>query len=197
MLLNLHIIAVFTLLTVLVSCSSPHTVGRVDQPVPRLPVDLPTVNPSEVMIGHNKVRQKHQLNVLVWSDALAKFSQQWANHLKMTNRCKMRHRPHSGQHKTNYGENLFWASPLQWSDGRTEIQRITSTRVIDDWASEIEFYNLATNRCQPNQQCGHYTQLVWRNTQQVGCARAICNDKSQVWVCSYDPSGNWAGQRPY
>jgi hypothetical protein len=44
--------------------------------------------------------------------------------------------------------------------------------------------------------CGHYTQIVWRNTKSVGCA--VARGKGvEVWVCNYDPPGNYAGQRPY
>ncbi len=155
------------------------------------------VNPGQIVSAHNKVRSKFRLQPLSWSPSLANFSTQWANHLKNTSACKMHHRPHSGRNKTDFGENLYWASPFRWSDGATEVQKITSYAVVNEWAKEVKYYNYRANRCQPGQQCGHYTQIVWRNTKKVGCGLAFCPDKSQVWVCSYDPPGNWQGQRPY
>jgi len=44
--------------------------------------------------------------------------------------------------------------------------------------------------------CGHYTQIVWRDTKQVGCGVARDN-RREIWVCNYDPPGNWVGHRPY
>ena len=44
--------------------------------------------------------------------------------------------------------------------------------------------------------CGHYTQVVWRNTREVGCAVAR-NGSDDFLVCRYWPSGNWMGQVPF
>ena len=44
--------------------------------------------------------------------------------------------------------------------------------------------------------CGHYTQIVWETTQKVGCAKIQC-DGFDLWVCNYDPPGNWVGEKPY
>ncbi|MEE9351276.1 MAG: CAP domain-containing protein [Thiotrichaceae bacterium] len=155
------------------------------------------VNPQQIVTSHNRVRARYRLPPLSWSPSLARFSTQWANHLLKTKGCHMQHRPHSGRFKTDFGENLFWASPYRWSDGRSDIQNISSANVVHEWAKEVSFYNYKSNRCQPGQQCGHYTQMVWRDSRKVGCGLAVCADKSQVWVCSYDPPGNWQGKRPY
>jgi len=34
---------------------------------------------------------------------------------------------------------------------------------------------------------------VWRGTTEVGCGHSRCNGMD-VWVCEYDPPGNWEGQ---
>jgi pathogenesis-related protein 1 len=45
--------------------------------------------------------------------------------------------------------------------------------------------------------CGHYTQLVWADTEAVGCAVARNPTQTyEVWVCNYTPGGNFAGERP-
>ena len=109
----------------------------------------------------------------------------------------MQHRSHAHANPLQVGENLFWASPLRWSDGRVEVQAITPAEVAHDWASERSDYDYASNTCRTGAQCGHYTQMVWRTTTQVGCGMAICPDKGQIWVCNYNPAGNWVGEKPY
>jgi hypothetical protein len=84
-----------------------------------------------------------------------------------------------------------------WSDGRREVRPISEERVVSIWVSEREFYRHRDNSCRRGKACGHYKQVVWRDTTEVGCAQRICEDMSQVWVCHYDPIGNLSGQRPY
>ena len=43
---------------------------------------------------------------------------------------------------------------------------------------------------------GHYTQMVWRNTGQVGCAMAS-NRSMDYLVCRYARTGNVEGERVY
>jgi hypothetical protein len=40
---------------------------------------------------------------------------------------------------------------------------------------------------------GHFTQVVWKNTRQVGCAVSNCSGRRFV-TCSYYPAGNVIGQ---
>ena len=162
------------------------------RPKPRPKTFRLHVNPTQILTAHNRVRARLRLSPLTWSSSLSQYSTQWANQLKRSNGCQMRHRSNS-----NFGENLFWASPYRWSDGTTEIQKINSAFVVNEWAKEAKYYHYRSNSCQPGQQCGHYTQMVWKSSKKVGCGFAVCPDKSQVWVCSYDPPGNWQGQRPY
>jgi len=45
---------------------------------------------------------------------------------------------------------------------------------------------------------GHYTQMVWDKTKQVGCATAPPSVKAySILVCRYDPPGNYPNQLPY
>jgi len=43
---------------------------------------------------------------------------------------------------------------------------------------------------------GHYTQMIWRNTTEVGCAVAERDDR-QILVCRYSPPGNVRGEMAY
>ena len=147
---------------------------------------------SGVLDSHNRVRAKHRLPPLKWSNNLAKYSQAWANQLGSGNKCQMYHRD-----RTPFGENLYRSTAIVWTDGRREINPVSIKQVVKAWTDEERWYDYSRNRCQPGQQCGHYTQVVWKDTKEVGCAMQVCADKSQTWVCSYNPPGNYVGIRPY
>lgn len=160
-----------------------------------LPAHAGEIDSAAIIAAHNKWRTKVGVTAkLTYSPALAVKAQIWADNLNHTNDCKMRHSEPDGQ----YGENLYWASALNWSDGRRELQDVSPEKVVDSWGSEKADYDYANNRCAPGKKCGHYTQMVWRTTTTVGCARAVCEDThEQIWVCQYQPAGNWVGRKPY
>ncbi len=147
--------------------------------------------------AHNAVRSQHRLPPLKWSPQLAGYAQQWANQLRKRNNCGMKHRPDRGRFAQRYGENLLQVGPTRWSDGRRELYHMTPQMITEIWADERRFYRYRSNSCKRGKVCGHYTQVVWRDTQEIGCAKAVCRDKSQVWVCNYNPPGNYRGKRPY
>ncbi len=145
------------------------------------PAQEPRGNPiaSEILGAHNAVRARAGVPPLTWSKRLESAARQWAESLLA--KGTFRHRPQS-----NFGENLF------------EIRgaRADATRVVRSWAAEADDFNLATNSCRGDAVCGHYTQLVWRDTRQLGCAVAR-GGRREVWVCNYSPPGNVIGERPY
>jgi pathogenesis-related protein 1 len=152
------------------------------------------IDPTAIIATHNKWRAEAGVQALSHSPKLAKSAQAWANHLKQSRNCDMQH----SNPKGSYGENLYWASPLMWSDGRKELRKVSPTEVIDSWGNEKADYDHARNECKAGAVCGHYTQMVWHNTLKVGCAMATCgNTHEQVWVCHYSPAGNIVGETPY
>ena len=44
---------------------------------------------------------------------------------------------------------------------------------------------------------GHYTQVIWKNSTEVGCGSALSKSGAFFFVCNYDPPGNYIGQKPY
>ena len=132
---------------------------------------------SEILQAHNSVRGAMKLPPLTWSDKVAAVAQQWADRLLARN--EFIHRP-----KSLYGENMFKiiGSP------------ISPAHVVKEWAAEAAGYDYKSNHCKGV--CGHYTQLVWRDTKEVGCGVAR-KGRTEIWVCDYNPPGNWIGQRPY
>jgi uncharacterized protein YkwD len=151
--------------------------------------DAAATSAAVLLKAHNQWRAKVGSPALQWSEKLTRMAQEWADRLAASG-CSHRHRGNM-----QYGENIYFASPLLWPNGKTEAQPVTPQHVVDDWGKEEKNYDHAANSC--SGVCGHYTQLVWKASKTVGCGMAFCADKAQVWVCNYHPVGNVAGERPY
>lgn len=84
------------------------------------------------------------------------------------------------------GENIFASSNSMAS----------ATQAVQVWAAEKANFTYP-NTC-PTNMCGHYTQVVWRTSVNLGCANVTCNSLQYkgVVLCMYGPAGNGAGA-PY
>ena len=131
----------------------------------------------DMLAAHNAVRARVGVAPLVWSKELESAARQWAE--KLVSAGEFSHSPDSP-----YGQNLF----------EIRGRRASPPQVVQNWSAEAKNHDAASNRCRGV--CGHYTQIVWRATKQVGCAVAG-NEQREVWVCNYDPPGNVSGQRPF
>ena len=140
----------------------------------------PSVNKEQALKAHNSLRARDGQQPIQWSSDLENISQKWADQLASD--CKVYH--HQGE--LPFGENLFISSSTT-----------TVGQAISTWGNEKESYNYSQNSCEPNKQCGHYTQVVWKGTTDVGCAKQACSNGSEIVVCSYFPAGNVVGARPY
>ncbi|XP_052163790.1 pathogenesis-related protein PRB1-3-like [Oryza glaberrima] len=129
---------------------------------------------------HNKARAAVGVGRVAWSDVLA------AKALEHARYCRKQHIP------GKYGENLWWSS-VGGSTG-------TPAEAMSYWVGERPYYDYRSNSCIGGHQCGHYTQVVWRRTAYVGCARVTCNTNNGIGtiiVCNYYPRGNIYNERPY
>ena len=152
---------------------------------------LDTAQQTEMVAAHNKYRKEVGAPDIKWSATLAATAQAYAIKQKGDG-CKMKHSGTKG-----LGENIYWASAISYSNGTSKPQNITSTKVTDAGGSEKANYTYSSNSCASGKVCGHYTQIVWKDSTEVGCGKAVCADNSQFWVCNYTPPGNYNGQKPY
>ncbi|MEP6865833.1 MAG: CAP domain-containing protein [Deltaproteobacteria bacterium] len=124
--------------------------------------------------AHNAVRAKHCAAPLRWSPKLAAVAQKWADTLRDKG-CAFGHS--GGQ----YGENL--------AAGTEGVLDPEAT--VKMWYDEIAKYRFPDGGF--SMETGHLTQVIWRGTTQVGCGHSQCKG-NDIWVCNYDPAGNWDGQ---
>ena len=64
------------------------------------------------------------------------------------------------------------------------------TAAITAWYDENKIYDYS--RPGYSVPTGHFTQLVWVGTTEVGCGVTVCNGRP-LYTCSYSPSGNGGG----
>lgn len=178
---------VFLLVVLLIaSCAEQPKVKKAPKPVaPVAAIGINGLDGDEeqaVLSYHNNVRASVSVPPLGWSKELAQHAADWSNKLA-ANGCSLEHSQNS-----DYGENIFMGASSLGHDAVVEAAKA--------WESEkINYAGEPLNKANWSQ-AGHYTQMVWRNTKQLGCAKASCGD-NLVIVCNYNPAGNMIGKKPY
>ncbi|MGE0382174.1 MAG: CAP family protein, partial [Hyphomicrobium sp.] len=128
-------------------------------------------DPLGLLAPHNDFRARHGAPPLTWSAVLAASAQTWAN------QCKLNHDPNNA----GFGENIAWGT--------------TSAAVtVAMWYNEVAKYDFTNPGF--TSQTGHFTQVVWKGSTQLGCGMAMgCPGafNGGYWVCRYAPPGNMQG----
>lgn len=141
-----------------------------------------------VLAHHNKIRKEVGTKPLVWSAKLSAYAQEWANHLASENNCGMAHRKNPVQDGKLYGENIFWGSDSKY------FKPIDAS---EEWYTEIKMYKYSQVTEKNWEPTAHYTQMIWKDTKEVGVGVAICPNGGIIIVANYYPAGNYLRQFPY
>ncbi|XP_066109064.1 cysteine-rich secretory protein 3-like [Saccopteryx bilineata] len=138
---------------------------------------------EEIVNKHNELRRSvlptaSNMLKMKWDSKAAENAQKWAD------KCTYSHS--DKQERTigerSCGENLFESSdPVEWS------------YAIQKWYDETEDFVYGVGPKRANSMTGHYTQVVWYSSFEVGCGVAHCPNHETLnyfYVCQYCPAGN-------
>ncbi len=141
---------------------------------------------THILAVHYTERAALGLPPLVWNDTLAAHAAVWARHLAQHGRLE-----HSAnEERLDEGENLWMGTAgayqvedmvAGWSAEKRDFRQV----VFPDVSASGSWHDV-----------GHYTQMIWRNTTDIGCAVAR-GSGYDVLVCHYAPPGNFVGESPY
>jgi uncharacterized protein YkwD len=152
-------------------------------PAPPPSAPAPDALRQVVLDLHRQARAQVGLPPLAWNDDLAAAARAHAAMLARTG--TLRHAEPSPADEQ--GENL-------WAGTRGAY---AYREMIAAWADEAaNFVNAPTPRFSRTgqwQDVGHYAQIIWRDTREVGCAVAS-DPREDYLVCRYRPAGNVMGK---
>ncbi|KAL1893085.1 hypothetical protein Cpir12675_004276 [Ceratocystis pirilliformis] len=142
--------------------------------------------------SHNIHRQNHSASALAWDENLASYA------LTSAQKCVFEHdmAPGGG----GYGQNIaMFGTTDDMPDSGTAIKQAVTNMwynseldLFPGYGSEPDMSNFKA--------WGHFSQIVWKGTQKVGCASFKCAAGTMAemdsWytVCNYSPSGNFGGK---
>lgn len=133
--------------------------------------------------AHNKYRALHNAPPLRTNSNLQISAYNYAKTLAAQNIFQ-----HSGQ--KGIGENLAYS----WSSSVSSLANcgVYAEKYVKMWYDEEELYNY--NNPGFSSSTGHFTQVVWRSTTDVGCGLAISGDNKIYAVSQYTPPGNFGNE---
>ncbi|KAI1334602.1 PR-1-like protein [Xylariaceae sp. FL0016] len=122
---------------------------------------------SAILNSTNTYRTAYNASSVRWNDTLEAYASDYLN-----STCDF---AHSGG---PYGENLA-------------IGCANASSCVEAWGNEAEDYSFKNPGFK--EKTGHFSQLVWKDTTDVGCGRRICGDQGWYLACEYWPRGNVIG----
>ncbi|ANZ73364.1 BA75_00070T0 [Komagataella pastoris] len=115
---------------------------------------------------HNEKRALHGVSDLTWSTELADYAQGYADSFTCGSSLV-----HTGG---PYGENL--------------ASGYSPAGSVEAWYNEISDYDFSNPGYSAG--TGHFTQVVWKSTTQLGCGYKECGTNRYYIICEYAPRGN-------
>ncbi|CAG5135158.1 unnamed protein product, partial [Candidula unifasciata] len=113
---------------------------------------------------------------------MMEMAQKWADELAQTQDLA-----HSGYklRGVRIGENIA----MKWTSNNAVYK---PQEVCDQWYSEVRNHQFGVEPTVLT--AGHFTQMVWRNSTEIGVGRSQAKDGRSIVVVNYYPPGNVIGE---
>lgn len=170
---------------------SDHAVDSMDDHVEQLDESIEEANYNfdevqtkfinEALSAHNKYRQMHGVQDLVHNSELSLIAQGYAD--KLARLDQMVHSKNK-YNDEKIGENLAYSF-----DSR--LDHYSGYNASKQWYDEIYDHNFNLDH---QKGTGHFTQLIWKNTREVGFGVSEAKNGGWYAVANYYPAGNFIGR---
>ena len=202
------ILIIFTQMVIEVKSTNSSSFLQQDSPATTVTTETPKVVEPNVVVApkdtckeefeaiilhaHNEYRKKHGVEALIYDDIISSRAQIYADYLATQN--KMIHSTESVQ---DIGENIYLNGSITKTAYNAEGCRSLGKKAVDNWYSEIKFYDYSNPVF--NRKTGHFTQVIWKDTNLIGCGIHISEDHFHHYylsfvVCQYLNPGNYEGE---
>jgi len=189
--------------------NSQHTMCRFQGPAcPLIFKGLSSQDKEAVLNKHNELRRitakgrtpgqpgASNMKKMVWNDELEIIAQRWAE------QCNFGHDDVRGKlDKTQVGQNAYIGFSSQSSSRGDLVSSLTTA--TQNWFDEVSdpgFHSSGIDNFRFDFGTGHYTQVVWADSEELGCGMVHFKDgrwfKTMV-ICNYAPAGNFQGNTVY
>lgn len=137
---------------------------------------------AECLKAMNDYRSRHQVPALRLNAQISKISQSWADQIARSNNFS--HNRSAVYNNVDLGENIA----MKWNSNKTQF---SGQEIVEMWYNEIKDYSFRTHS---GPKTGHFTQLVWKASTEVGIGKAVAPDGKFFVVANFNPPGNFVGR---
>jgi len=163
---------------------------------------------EHVLNKHNELRRRtakgltprqpgaSNMKKMMWNDEIEKIAQRWAD------QCSFGHDDERSKlDGTSVGQNAYISYDSQSSSEADLVSHLTTA--TQNWFDEVSdpgFHSSGIERYRFDHGTGHYTQVVWADSEELGCGMVYYKDGSwftSLVVCNYAPAGNFRDSSIY
>lgn len=160
----------------------PNTSATAALTAPAADAGIEPLKLTGMLAAQNDARKRMGVPALKWSSELASRADAVAR-VAGKGSCSI-----NAAQRTAKAENAsyYWAAGMRRIAGSDMAQDISASYLVSRWREGSADYDVAKGLCRTKSStCDSYSRMVAPKAKSVGCARNICSNQAQVWICLY------------